>query len=65
MEQFSADVGIPMNCIFPVENYHEQINLDSDVDSLILSALREIVNYGDDFINLKKSNDRLVTFNVA
>lgn len=65
MEQFSTDVGIPMNCIFPVENYHEQINLDSDVDSLILSALREIVNYGDDFINLKKSNDRLVTFNVA
>uniref|UniRef100_A0A671TXI1 G domain-containing protein n=1 Tax=Sparus aurata TaxID=8175 RepID=A0A671TXI1_SPAAU len=62
MEQFSAEVGIPMNCIFPVENYYEQINLDSDVDSLILSALRDIINYGDDFINLKKSNERLVTF---
>uniref|UniRef100_A0A671TX57 G domain-containing protein n=1 Tax=Sparus aurata TaxID=8175 RepID=A0A671TX57_SPAAU len=65
MEQFSADVGIPMNCIFPVENYHNQIDLDSDVNSLILSALRDIIKYGDDFINLKKSNDRLICFNVA
>uniref|UniRef100_A0A671TX95 Interferon-induced protein 44-like n=1 Tax=Sparus aurata TaxID=8175 RepID=A0A671TX95_SPAAU len=62
MEKFSADVGIPMNCIFPVENYHEQIKLNSDVDSLILSALKDIINYGDDFINLKKSNERLVSF---
>ncbi|XP_073348875.1 interferon-induced protein 44-like isoform X1 [Pagrus major] len=65
MEEFSADVGIPMNCIFPVENYHNHISLDSDVDSLILSALRDIINYGDDYINLKKSNDRLISFNVA
>uniref|UniRef100_A0A671TXF7 G domain-containing protein n=1 Tax=Sparus aurata TaxID=8175 RepID=A0A671TXF7_SPAAU len=64
MEKFSADVGIPMNCIFPVKNYHQEINIDSDVDTLILSALREIISYGDDFINLKKSNDRLIWFKV-
>ncbi|XP_032366032.1 interferon-induced protein 44 isoform X1 [Etheostoma spectabile] len=51
MEMFSAKVGIPMNCIFPVKNYHEEIDLDSDVDSLILSALRNIINFGDDCIN--------------
>ncbi|KAA8582972.1 hypothetical protein FQN60_015518 [Etheostoma spectabile] len=28
MEMFSAKVGIPMNCIFPVKNYHEEIDLD-------------------------------------
>ncbi|KAM8725333.1 interferon-induced protein 44-like isoform 2-T2 [Acanthopagrus schlegelii] len=64
MERFSADVGIPMNCIFPVKNYHQEINIDNDIDVLILSALREIISYGDDFINLKKSNDRLIWFKV-
>ncbi|XP_073348587.1 interferon-induced protein 44-like [Pagrus major] len=62
MEEFSANVGIPMNCIFPVKNYHQEINIDSDVDSLILSALRDIIRYGDDFINLKKSDNTLFNF---
>uniref|UniRef100_A0A4W6ENL2 G domain-containing protein n=1 Tax=Lates calcarifer TaxID=8187 RepID=A0A4W6ENL2_LATCA len=53
MEQFSANVGIPMNCIFPVKNYHEEIKLNDDTDALILSVLRHIINYGDDFINWK------------
>ncbi|XP_038583605.1 uncharacterized protein LOC119909429 isoform X1 [Micropterus salmoides] len=55
MEQFSAEVGIPMNCIFPVKNYHEEINLNNDVDSLLLSALTNIINFGEDGINFKKS----------
>ncbi|XP_073348978.1 interferon-induced protein 44-like [Pagrus major] len=63
MEQFSATLGIPVNCIFPVKNYHKEINLNSDIDSLILSALKHIIQCGDDFINLKKSNERLTCFN--
>ncbi|XP_038583567.1 interferon-induced protein 44-like isoform X2 [Micropterus salmoides] len=55
MEQFSAEVGIPMNCIFPVKNYHEEIDLNNDVDSLLLSALTNIINFGEDCINFKKS----------
>ncbi|XP_074471666.1 interferon-induced protein 44-like [Sebastes fasciatus] len=55
MQQFSADVGIPMNCIFPVKNYHEEIDLNSDIDSLILSSLKSIINFGDDFINSHNS----------
>uniref|UniRef100_A0A087YEL0 Interferon-induced protein 44-like n=1 Tax=Poecilia formosa TaxID=48698 RepID=A0A087YEL0_POEFO len=50
MKDFSAAVGIPMNCIFPVKNYSEEINLNDDVDALILSALRKMVDFGDDFI---------------
>ncbi|XP_070844125.1 interferon-induced protein 44-like [Chaetodon trifascialis] len=53
LEKFSADVGIPMKCIFPVKNYHEEIDIDSDVDSLILSALRSIISFGDDYINFR------------
>ncbi|KAK2889773.1 hypothetical protein Q8A73_018073 [Channa argus] len=51
MEQFSVNVGIPMNCIFPVKNYHEEIDPDDDVDSLILSVLTRIINFGEDFVN--------------
>ncbi|XP_026196902.1 interferon-induced protein 44-like isoform X3 [Anabas testudineus] len=56
MEQFSSDVGIPVNCIFPVKNYHEKINFNDDVDSLILSALKHIIDFGDDFINRRIHN---------
>ncbi|XP_032399741.1 interferon-induced protein 44 isoform X1 [Etheostoma spectabile] len=61
MKEFSAAVGIPMNCIFPVKNYHEEIDLDNDVDSLILSALRNIINLGNDYFN-SKSQSNVETF---
>ncbi|XP_063322890.1 interferon-induced protein 44-like [Pelmatolapia mariae] len=50
MEEYSSEVGIPVNCIFPVKNYHSEINLKLDVDTLILSALKYIIDFGDDFI---------------
>lgn len=40
-----------MNRIFPVKNYHSEIDLNEDADMLILSALRKIINFGDEFIN--------------
>uniref|UniRef100_A0A3B4X176 G domain-containing protein n=1 Tax=Seriola lalandi dorsalis TaxID=1841481 RepID=A0A3B4X176_SERLL len=54
-------VGIPMNCIFPVKNYHEEIHVDNDTDALLLSSLRSIITCGDDYINFTKqqtSSDR-------
>ncbi|MEQ2224671.1 hypothetical protein ILYODFUR_009820 [Ilyodon furcidens] len=50
MKDFSAAVGIPVNCIFPVKNYSEEIDMNDEVDILILSALRKIIDFGDDFI---------------
>ncbi|XP_070705727.1 interferon-induced protein 44-like [Pempheris klunzingeri] len=60
MEEFSAAVGIPMNCIFPVKNYSEEIDLNSDVDSLILSALKHIINCGEDCISFKAYHSELL-----
>uniref|UniRef100_A0A3Q3KVG8 Interferon-induced protein 44-like n=1 Tax=Mastacembelus armatus TaxID=205130 RepID=A0A3Q3KVG8_9TELE len=57
-EKFSVNVGIPMNCIFPVKSYHEEIDLDDDMDSLILSTMRHIINLGDDCINIKSHSDQ-------
>ncbi|XP_028249984.1 interferon-induced protein 44-like [Parambassis ranga] len=50
MKEFSSAVGIPMKYIFPVKNYSHEIELDDDVDTLILSALKNMINFGDDFI---------------
>uniref|UniRef100_A0A7N6AWC2 G domain-containing protein n=1 Tax=Anabas testudineus TaxID=64144 RepID=A0A7N6AWC2_ANATE len=42
---FSVEVGIPMNCIFPV----------NDVNSLILSALRDMIHAGEDHIHFNQN----------
>lgn len=51
MKEFSADVGIPLNCILPVKNYSEEIQLKEEVNSLILSALRTMIDFGDEYID--------------
>ncbi|XP_073351083.1 interferon-induced protein 44-like [Pagrus major] len=51
MEVFSDSLGIPVKCIFPVKNYHSEIDPDDDTDTLILSALKHIINLGEDFVN--------------
>ncbi|KAL2100407.1 hypothetical protein ACEWY4_004801 [Coilia grayii] len=51
METCSNRLGVPMNCIFPVKNYHEEMHLNSNMDSLILHALKSTVDFADDYVN--------------
>ncbi|XP_072301558.1 interferon-induced protein 44-like [Eucyclogobius newberryi] len=51
MEMFSSEVGIPLNCIMALKNYSEgEMKNNPDMDTLILTALKHIVDFGDDFI---------------
>uniref|UniRef100_A0A4W6FHL4 G domain-containing protein n=1 Tax=Lates calcarifer TaxID=8187 RepID=A0A4W6FHL4_LATCA len=50
MGKLSASLGIPLNCIFPVKNYHSEIYIDDNIDSLILCALRQMIDFGEDFM---------------
>ncbi|XDV14547.1 hypothetical protein PO909_014782, partial [Leuciscus waleckii] len=43
MEICKSIVGVPMTSIFPVKNYHDEIDTDDDVDVLILKAFDQIV----------------------
>ncbi|XP_050958561.1 interferon-induced protein 44-like isoform X2 [Labeo rohita] len=48
MELCSAKVGVPLTNIFPVKNYHDEIDTEDDMDVLILKALEQIVQLADD-----------------
>lgn len=56
MVECSYRLGIPMNHIFPVKNYHEEIDTDDDMDVLIFKALDQIVNIATDAMKKKCPN---------
>ncbi|KAK7940253.1 hypothetical protein WMY93_003579 [Mugilogobius chulae] len=51
MEKLSASLGIPLNCIFPVKNYHYEICKEDGIEKLILMALKQMLDFGEDFVN--------------
>lgn len=50
-EELHAYVGIPLNCIFPVKNYHSEFSPNKDLDALILLALKRMIDFGEDFVD--------------
>uniref|UniRef100_A0A8C1IXC6 Interferon-induced protein 44-like n=1 Tax=Cyprinus carpio TaxID=7962 RepID=A0A8C1IXC6_CYPCA len=48
MELCSAKVGVPMSQIFPVKNYHNEIDTNDETDVLILKAVEQIVQIAND-----------------
>lgn len=56
MQECSNLVGVPMNYIFPVKNYHEEMDTDDDMDALILKALDQIVSVAFDALKKRSGN---------
>ncbi|XP_058263274.1 interferon-induced protein 44-like [Hemibagrus wyckioides] len=50
MEECSNRLQIPMTCIFPVKNYHEEIETNDDTDILLLLALKQIAHFANDYV---------------
>ncbi|XP_029293072.1 interferon-induced protein 44-like isoform X1 [Cottoperca gobio] len=51
VDKFSLMLGIPQNCIFLVKNYESELQTNEDINGPILIALRQMIVYGEDFIN--------------
>ncbi|XP_066517850.1 interferon-induced protein 44-like [Hoplias malabaricus] len=58
VQECSSKLGIHVNSIYPLINYHEEITQDDDFDLFILMALRDIVNFANDYAETLRSNRR-------
>ncbi|XP_047658809.1 interferon-induced protein 44-like [Tachysurus fulvidraco] len=56
MEECSHKLGVPMNCIFPVQNYYEQVSNDLNMDLLILMAMTDIISFANDYVEAQVYN---------
>ncbi|XP_046885637.1 interferon-induced protein 44-like isoform X2 [Hypomesus transpacificus] len=50
MQSCSNELGVPVNCILPVKNYHEETQGNNDIDVLVLEAMTKIVEVANDYI---------------
>ncbi|KAL7868931.1 hypothetical protein SRHO_G00103150 [Serrasalmus rhombeus] len=50
MQECSNKLGVPMNCIFPVQNYYEETQLRPDINRLMLDTLIQLVHSASDFV---------------
>ncbi|XP_072224776.1 interferon-induced protein 44-like [Leuresthes tenuis] len=51
VEKIHKLLGIPLNCIFLVKNYNSEMDTSKDMNVPLLYALRQMINFGEDFLN--------------
>ncbi|XP_074539278.1 interferon-induced protein 44-like [Halichoeres trimaculatus] len=60
VEKFSMLLVIPINCIFLMKNSESEIYTSEEINRPILTALKQMVTYGDDFtVDLKCERKQL------
>ncbi|XP_060945508.1 interferon-induced protein 44-like isoform X1 [Limanda limanda] len=51
VEGFHQRLGLPLNCIFLLKNYSHEIESNDEVSAAIVCALKQMVMYGEDYLN--------------
>ncbi|XP_053472096.1 interferon-induced protein 44-like [Ictalurus furcatus] len=57
VDKCNDNMGIPLNAIYPVKNYSESITQDLVIDMLLLTALRDILNFANDYVEREMEKD--------
>lgn len=50
MQVHECSQRLGVNCIFPVQNYHEETHIKEDINCLMLQALTNIVYCANDYV---------------
>uniref|UniRef100_A0A8C7WUQ3 Interferon-induced protein 44-like n=1 Tax=Oryzias sinensis TaxID=183150 RepID=A0A8C7WUQ3_9TELE len=51
VEEAATRVGVPLSCIIPVKNYSQELELETDIDILLLSAAVQMLRFVDNFFD--------------
>ncbi|XP_026003008.1 interferon-induced protein 44-like [Astatotilapia calliptera] len=51
MQEVSSRLGVPLSCIIPVKNYSEELEVDTDCDILLLSAIIQMLRFVDNYFD--------------
>ncbi|XP_060784892.1 interferon-induced protein 44-like [Neoarius graeffei] len=57
-DECSNVLGVPVNCIFPIMNYHEETHMNEDINCLMLNPLIQIINWANDYV-VKSSKNQI------
>uniref|UniRef100_A0A3P9HMC8 TLDc domain-containing protein n=1 Tax=Oryzias latipes TaxID=8090 RepID=A0A3P9HMC8_ORYLA len=51
VQEAATRVGVPLSCIIPVKNYSQELELETDIDILLLSAAVQMLRFVDNFFD--------------
>uniref|UniRef100_A0A3P9JG30 TLDc domain-containing protein n=1 Tax=Oryzias latipes TaxID=8090 RepID=A0A3P9JG30_ORYLA len=51
VQEAATRVGVPLSCIIPVKNYSQELELDTNIDILLLSAAVQMLRFVDNFFD--------------
>ncbi|XP_051977507.1 interferon-induced protein 44-like [Xyrauchen texanus] len=51
VQEVSSRLGVPVSCVLPVKNYSQELELNLNCDVLLLTALQQMLNFADDYLD--------------
>ncbi|XP_051550912.1 interferon-induced protein 44-like [Myxocyprinus asiaticus] len=51
VQEVSSRLGVPLSCVLPVKNYSQELELNFSCDVLLLTALQQMLNFADDYLD--------------